>query len=76
MRFIRKLKTEHRKLRECGYDANKNPTSETRSGVMAPYSWSTGPTGYDAEDRLVNWHRTNGDSQTWNLNPLHFPSRC
>ena len=53
------------------YDPNKNPTSETRSGVMAPYSWTTGPTGYDDEDRLTNWSRTNGDSQTWNLSPVH-----
>ncbi|MFO0975983.1 MAG: hypothetical protein U0996_06265 [Planctomycetaceae bacterium] len=53
------------------YDANKNPTSETRSGVMAPYSWSTGTSGYDDEDRLVNWSRTNGDSQSWNLSPVH-----
>jgi YD repeat-containing protein len=53
------------------YDPNKNPTSETRSGVMAPYSWSTGPTGFDDEDRLTNWSRTNGDSQTWNLSPVH-----
>jgi len=53
------------------YDANKNPTSETRSGVMAPYSWTTGPTGYDDEDRLTNWQRTNGDSQSWNLSPVH-----
>jgi len=50
------------------YDANKNPTSETRSGVMATYSWST---GFDDEDRLVNWQRTNGHSQTWNLSPVH-----
>ncbi len=53
------------------YDANKNPTSEIRSGVMAPYSWSTGPSGFDDEDRLVNWSRTNGDSQTWNLTAVH-----
>ena len=53
------------------YDANKNPTSEARSGVMAPYSWTTGPTGYDDEDRLTNWSRTNGDSQSWNLSPVH-----
>ncbi len=53
------------------YDPNKNPTSETRSGVMAPYSWTTGPTGYDDEDRLKNWSRTNGDSQSWNLSPVH-----
>ena len=24
------------------YDANKNPTSEARSGVMSAYGWSTG----------------------------------
>ena len=53
------------------YDPNKNPTSETRSGVMAPYSWTTGTIGYDDEDRLTNWQRTNGDSQTWNLSPVH-----
>ena len=53
------------------YDANKNPTSETRSGVMAPYSWTTGPGGYDDEDRLTNWQRINGDSKTWNLSPVH-----
>ncbi len=53
------------------YDANKNPTSETRSGVMAPYSWSTGPSGYDDEDRLTGWIRTNGDSQNWSLSPVH-----
>lgn len=53
------------------YDANKNPTSETRSGVMAPYSWTTGPSGYDDEDRRTNWSRTNGDSQSWNLSPVH-----
>lgn len=53
------------------YDANKNPTSETRSGVMAPFSWSTGSMGFDDEDRLTNWSRTNGASQTWNLSPVH-----
>ena len=53
------------------YDPNKHPTSETRSGVMAPYSWTTGPIGYDDEDRLKNWSRTNGDSQSWNLSPVH-----
>ena len=38
---------------------------------MAPYSWTTGPTGYDDEDRVKNWSRTNGDSQSWNLSPVH-----
>jgi RHS repeat-associated protein len=50
-----------------GYDANKNLTSETRTGIMMPYSWSTGTSGFDAEDRLVSWTRANGDSQTWAL---------
>ena len=53
------------------YDANKNPTGETRNGIMAPYSSTTGPTGYDDEDRLKNWSRTSGDSQSWNLSPVH-----
>jgi RHS repeat-associated protein len=53
------------------YDANQNPTSESRTGVMSPYSWSTGASGFDDEDRLVSWTRTNGDSQSWNLSEVH-----
>ena len=43
------------------YDVTKNPTSEIRDGVMAPCSWSTGPqgNGFDAQNRLTNWTRTN-----------------
>lgn len=53
------------------YDANKNPTSETRSGAIAPYSWSTGTNGFDPQNRLTSWSRTNGDSQSWNLSPVN-----
>ncbi len=53
------------------YDANKNPTSESRSGVMSPYSWSTGAGGFDGENRLTAWNRTNGDSQSWTLSPVN-----
>jgi hypothetical protein len=47
------------------YDANKNKTAETRSGVMQPYGYTA---TYDDEDRLATW--TRGDSnltQSWNL---------
>lgn len=58
------------------YDANKNPTSETRSGVMASHSWSTGtgPSGtggFDNQNRLTSWSKTNGDSQQWQLSPVN-----
>ncbi len=58
------------------YDANKNPTSETRSGVMAAHSWSTGtgPSGsggFDPQNRLTNWTKANGDSQQWQLSPVN-----
>ncbi len=38
-----------------------------RGTGLAAYSWSTGGAGYDNEDRLTNWSRTSGDTQTWNL---------
>jgi len=47
------------------YDANKNVTSETLGGVMAPYAADAN--GYDERDRLTSYHRQNGDSQTWAL---------
>ncbi len=53
------------------YDANKNPTSEIRTGVMVAQSWSTGANGFDAENRLVSWSRSNGDSQSWSLSPVN-----
>jgi len=52
------------------YDPNKNKTTET-DGILPNYSWTTlpiiGGSGYDDKDRLVNWSRTGGDTQTWNL---------
>lgn len=48
------------------YDANKNKTAES-DGILTNYAWATGTTGYDDKDRLTNWSRTSGDSQTWNL---------
>jgi RHS repeat-associated protein len=52
-----------------GYDANKRKTSVTDTELTA---WSQ-TFAYDAEDRLVDWTRTGGDSsgqlaaQTWDL---------
>ena len=58
------------------YDENKNPTSETRPGVMAAHSWSTGagPSGsggFDPQNRLTSWAKANGDSQQWQLSPVN-----
>ena len=53
------------------YDANGNRTAETVSGVMAGYGWTTGPAGYDAEDRLVAWDRADGNrSLGWSLSAV------
>lgn len=41
-----------------GWDANKNKTSESIGGVMSDYGFSVGSSGYDDEDRLVNWERS------------------
>ena len=52
------------------YDANKNKTAETITGggVMNNFGFDTGATGYDAENRLVNWNRTDGNQdQSWDL---------
>ena len=50
------------------YDANKNKTEETITGTMSNYGFSTGGSGYDDVDRLINWERddTNLD-QSWSL---------
>jgi RHS repeat-associated protein len=48
------------------YDSNKNKTSETISGVVSNYGFST--TSYDNQDRLTSWNRTDGAlDQSWNL---------
>jgi len=50
------------------YDANKNRTAETATGLMANWGFTIPTGGHDAEDRLVNWQRNNGvDSQQWDL---------
>ncbi len=50
------------------WDYNKNKTSETITGTMSGYGFTVGSSGYDDEDRLVNWERddTNLD-QSWSL---------
>ncbi len=50
------------------WDDNKNKTSETITGTMSGYGFTVGSSGYDDEDRLVNWERddTNLD-QSWSL---------
>ncbi|TWT80304.1 tRNA3(Ser)-specific nuclease WapA precursor [Planctomycetes bacterium CA13] len=49
-------------------DANKNKTSETITGTMSGYGFNVGTSGYDDEDRLVNWNRSDSNlDQSWNL---------
>jgi RHS repeat-associated protein len=51
-----------------GWDANKNKTSEGISGPMSGYGFNVGGSGYDSEDRLVNWQRSDNNlTQAWNL---------
>ena len=53
------------------YDANKNRLSESITGVMSGYGYDAGPSGYDDEDRLVNWERDDGNlDQAWNLSAV------
>src|SRR5690606_4203219 len=54
-----------------GYDANHNRTSETITGTLSGYGWSTGTGGYDDEDRLVNWDRSDSNlSHDWTLSEV------
>jgi len=48
------------------WDANKNKTSETITGALAAYSFTTGANGYDAEDRLTSYTRGSLNQQ-WGL---------
>jgi len=51
-----------------GWDDNKNKTSETITGTMSGYGFTVPTSGYDDEDRLVSYQRTNNTlSQSWNL---------
>ena len=55
------------------WDANKNKTSETISGAefMSNFGFGVGGSGYDDENRLVNWNRSDGNlDQSWNLSPV------
>lgn len=49
-------------------DANKNKTSESITGVMSGYGFTSGGTTYDFEDRLTGYARASGTfNQSWNL---------
>ncbi len=49
-----------------GWDANKNKTSESITGSMSGYGFNT--TGYDSEDRLTAWTRSDNQlTKAWNL---------
>ncbi|MBL8890296.1 MAG: RHS repeat protein [Planctomycetaceae bacterium] len=53
------------------WDANKNKTGETITSTMSGFGFSTGATGYDDEDRLQTWNRTNGTmNQAWTLSDV------
>ena len=50
------------------WDANLNKTSETIGGVMSGYGFTA---GYDDEDRLTSWDRSDTTlDQAWNLSPV------
>ena len=42
------------------WDANKNKTAETISGVMSGYGFTSSGTVYDDEDRLTGYQRASG----------------
>ncbi|XZE56146.1 hypothetical protein SH139x_002227 [Planctomycetaceae bacterium SH139] len=51
-----------------GWDDNKNKTSESITGTMSGFGFTVGSSGYDTEDRLVNWERSDTNlDQSWNL---------
>jgi RHS repeat-associated protein len=51
-----------------GWDANKNKTSETIACVMSGYSFTVPTSGYDDEDRLVDFDGAADQvDQSWNL---------
>lgn len=50
------------------YDTNKNKTVESITSVLQPYGFSTGASGYDNDDRLAAWARSDGnDNESWTL---------
>jgi len=53
------------------WDDNKNKTAESISGTMSDYGFSIPTGGYDDEDRLVSYNRTDGNlDQTWSLSDV------
>ena len=53
------------------WDANKNKTSRVDQRRARGYGFSVGARGYDAEDRLVNWERSDTNlDQAWDLSPV------
>ena len=54
-----------------GWDANKNKTGETITGAMSGYGFAVPVGGYDDQNRLTAWNRTNGTkNQSWALSPV------
>jgi RHS repeat-associated protein len=54
-----------------GWDANKNKTSETITGAMSGYGFSVPTNGYDDQNRLTAWNRTDGTkNQSWALSAV------
>ncbi len=54
-----------------GWDANKNKTSETITGAMSGYGFNVPTNGYDDQNRLTAWNRTNGTkNQAWALSSV------
>lgn len=49
------------------WDDNKNKTAESIAGTMSNYGFTIPTGGYDGEDRLVNYTRTYGLTQSWSL---------
>ncbi|MBL8812922.1 MAG: hypothetical protein JNM43_22335 [Planctomycetaceae bacterium] len=52
------------------YDANNNPLTEARTGVMIPHSWSS-IQGYDNNDRLIFRTSEYAGADTWILSPAN-----
>ncbi len=53
------------------WDDNKNKTAESISGAMSNFGFSIPSGGYDDEDRLVTFNRTDGNlDQSWSLSDV------
>jgi hypothetical protein len=53
------------------WDANHNKTSETISGALSGKGFSVPSGGYDNEDRLTAWNRSDSAlSQSWSLSAV------